>query len=102
MPDSYALTSRSPSSHRFKKRTKKDMHASSLQPNPDEGLSKLPPHATLASRVRYEAAQALVDLETIKAHNFPIISLLRQTELTSITSAPPCHLDTDTPLRRIS
>ena len=37
------------------------MHASSLQPNPDEGLSKLPPHATLASRVRYEAAQALID-----------------------------------------
>jgi hypothetical protein len=36
------------------------MNASSLQPNHDEDLSKLPPHATEASHIRYEAAQALV------------------------------------------
>jgi hypothetical protein len=37
------------------------MDANRLPPNPSEDFSKLPPQATLASRMRYEAAQALVD-----------------------------------------
>lgn len=37
------------------------MDASRVQPDPDEDRSKLPPQATVASRMRYEAAKALVD-----------------------------------------
>src|SRR6266568_5591013 len=41
-------------------------------------------------------------LETINTHNFPSISLLRQTELRSISVAPAGHLDGENALRRIS
>jgi hypothetical protein len=37
------------------------MEASHLPHDPGENLSRLPPQATLSSRIRYEAAQALVD-----------------------------------------